>query len=245
MSRAPRLPVDELLAGLHELPTAAGHHVAHVLRRRRGDSLRLFEPRLGLEADAVVVSVDGARVVVEVQPPREAPAGREFTIVHALGKGDKMDAIVRDATELGVARIVPVTTARTVVRPGDRASARVERWRRIADEAARQCGRALAPSVDDITPLADVRALSAALRLVLVPHAPRPAGSLLLEATSSVAFVVGPEGGLDDAEITSLAEAGWEPASLGPNVLRTETVAAAVLGALLLTADATAAHRDR
>ncbi|RYE84174.1 MAG: hypothetical protein EOO75_18440, partial [Myxococcales bacterium] len=110
VSRVLRLPVDELSPGLHELPTTAGHHVAHVLRRRRGDPLRLFVPRLGLEADAVVESVDGARVTVQIGEPRQAPSGREVTLVQALGKGDKMDAIVRDATELGVSRVVPVLT---------------------------------------------------------------------------------------------------------------------------------------
>jgi 16S rRNA (uracil1498-N3)-methyltransferase len=210
--------------------------VARVLRRARGDALLLFDPRAGVEALAEVRSVDGARVQVEVGPVAQAtPPSREVILLQAVGKGDKMDAVVQDATELGATRIFPVLTERTVVQPGPRSAARVERWRRVADGAARQCGRALAPVVEEIAPLvAAASSVEAELRLALVPRAERAAGPLLLGETGSVAFLVGPEGGLTEAEVQALAEGGWLPASLGPTTLRTETVATAVLGALLV-----------
>lgn len=235
MKRPARVPVEGLQGGEWQLPPGAGHYVARVLRQARGDRLTLFDPQAGREADAEVCSVDGANVRVRVEGLREAVAlAREVTLIQAIGKGDKVDDVVRDATELNVARIVPVLTERTVVQPGARAAARVERWRRIAAEAARQCGRPLAPVIDEIASLGGISAIEADLRLVLVPGAPGLVGPLLLGAPGSIAFVVGPEGGLSAGEITRLEGAGWVTASLGPTVLRTETVATAVLGALLL-----------
>ena len=235
-----RVPAAGLRAGRMTLPREAAQYVARVLRRGEGDLLTLFDGSLGIEAGARIVSVGEAGVVVEVGPPGAAqiPGGREITLVQALGKGDKMDAIVRDATELGATRIVPVETRRAVARAGGRGEAKVARWRAIAIEAARQSGRGDTPEVTAIGSLESAgREVLAGARLVLVPAAVEPAGARLQAALReglSIAIVVGPEGGLDEAEILSLAEAGWSPVSLGPRVLRTETVAAAVLGALLV-----------
>lgn len=225
--------------GEQELPLTVGHYVARVLRKARGDRLLLFDPRLGLEAEAEVRSVDGARVLVLAEASRPVSSfGREIWLIQALGKGDKLDTVVQDATELGVSRILPVLSERTVVQPGPKAAARVERWRRIAAGAARQCGRAQAPEISEIAPLlAAAETVDAELRLLLVPGAPRAAGPLLLGEPGAVAFVVGPEGGLSEKEVEALEARGWIPASLGSTTLRTETVAAAVLGALLLAAN--------
>lgn len=230
------MPVEGLTQGEGPLPAGAAHHVARVLRLGRGDLLTLFDPATGRVAEAAVLSVDGGDVRVAVGPVSEGRrAGRAITLLQAIGKGDKMDAVIRDATELDVARVIPVLTARTVVQPGARAAERLARWRRVAAEAARQCGRAQAPEIDEIQPLARAAAsVEAPLRLALAPEAGRAAGPLLLAEEGAVAFVVGPEGGLDAAEIEALEAAGWVAASLGPTVLRTETVATAVLGALLL-----------
>jgi 16S rRNA (uracil1498-N3)-methyltransferase len=238
VKRATRVPVEGLQEGEWLLPGAAGHYVARVLRRARGDRLVLFDPGAGLEADAEVQSVDGARVTVLSGAARPAAQiEREVILIQAVGKGDKLDAVVQDATELGATRIVPVLSERTVVQPGAKASARVERWRRIASEAARQCGRARAPTVDELAPLLPAAAaIQGGLRLALAPGAGALAGPLLLGEAGSVAFVVGPEGGLTEGELRALEGDGWIAASLGPATLRTETVAAAVLGALRLGA---------
>jgi 16S rRNA (uracil1498-N3)-methyltransferase len=156
-----------------------------------------------------------------------------------VGKGDKLDAIVRDATELGATRVVPVLSARTTVRPEGRGKS--ERWERIALEAARQCGRGDCVRVEPPTPLVEALAHYIApapgLSLVLDPSSARAAGELLRElpANAPLTFVVGPEGGLEEEEIGEAEAQGYTPASLGPFVLRTETVCAALLGALLLS----------
>ncbi len=161
-------------------------------------------------------------------------------MVQGLAKGDKIDAIVRDASELGATRFVVTQTARSTVRiaPSDAATRR-ERWRRIAVEAARQSGRGDAPEI--LGPLSWDQALAAsasrpALRICLWERATAPLGPLLAAAPlgADVAVIVGPEGGLEDDEVARAVASGVVVASLGPVVLRTETVAAAVLGALLV-----------
>jgi 16S rRNA (uracil1498-N3)-methyltransferase len=163
--------------------------------------------------------------------------------MQAVGKGDKLDAVVRDATELGATRVVPVITERSVSRPP---ASRSERWRRIAVEAARQCGRGDAPIVDEPAPLADVlehwpalEAHAGDARLCLSPSASAPIGPRLrgLDARGAIALLIGPEGGLTQAEISAAARAGFADVHLGRIVLRTETVCAAVLGAILALSD--------
>lgn len=238
-----RVPVAGLRAGRWALPDEAAHHVTRVLRRGPGDELDLFDGARGVQASARIVEVGGEGVMVEVGEVREPAEGtrgrRAITLVQALGKADKLDRVVRDATELGATRIVPVVTRRTVVQPGDRGAARVERWRKIAVEAARQSGRVDAPEVDAIMPLDEIaRGLEATCKLALTPGAQRHAGEVVLATAlgESIAMIVGPEGGLDPDEVGALERAGWVPCTLGPQTLRTETVAGAVLGGLLLVA---------
>ena len=162
------------------------------------------------------------------QPPRARSRGST-----GARKGDKADAIVRDATELGATRIVFVQTARIVARPP---ASRVERWERIAREAARQCGRGDAPTIALVASWdAALDAARADTRVCLVPDG-APLRGVLERARGSLAFAVGPEGGLTDAEVAAAAARGFLSCRLGEFVMRTETVAAAALGAAALYA---------
>lgn len=251
MSAAPRgkrlrVPIEALEAGNLELSKEAAAYVARVHRLGEGAVFTVFDPERAIEADARIASVGaGGRAVtvrVEGVRPAEVRAPRPVTLVQALGKGDKMDAIVRDATELGATRIVPVIAERSVVRPED-VAARAARWRRIAVEAARQCGRGDAPVIDGPAPLLDAIAAMTAedgriqgFGACLVPGAAGELGAALgaLDPAAPVTIVVGPEGGLSAEEIAACEGAGIASFGLGPLVLRTETVCAAVLGALLI-----------
>lgn len=233
-----RLPLDDLRAGDRELPPEAARYVTRVHRLGAGDRFQAFDPEHALVADGLILAAtrDACRVRIERITPAPRPP-REVTLIQAIGKGDKLDAIVRDATELGVTRILPVIAIRSVSRPGE---ARSERWRRIAVEAARQCGRGDAPIVEPPASLLKVLqspVAPEALALCLDPASNQALGPLLTSAlgnTHAVTLVVGPEGGLDLQELQAAERAGYLRANVGPRILRTETVCAAVLGALLV-----------
>jgi len=233
--------VRHLEPGDLTLDAGASRYVARVRRLREGDSLVLFQPDEAREADAIIVAVERGAVRCRVSEARAATvtARRSVTLVQAAGKGDKLDAVVRDATELGATAVVVVETRRSVVRLADKGQERIERLRRIAVEAARQSGRGDAPQIAG--PLNWTEGLSfvrgdAALRLCLWERASEPAGAALARLAPEQPLVVaaGPEGGLEEAEIETARAAGFAVVSLGPFILRTETVAAAVLGAALL-----------
>jgi 16S rRNA (uracil1498-N3)-methyltransferase len=240
-----RVPVHQLEAGEITLDPEASRYVARVRRVREGESILLFEPRDAREAEATVVEIGraGVRCRVGTVRPSTARPRRQATLLQGIGKGEKLDAIVRDATELGATRVVAVETERSVVRLGQRGEERRDRWRRVAVEAARQCGRGDVPEVIGPLSWADALAINGgapALRICLWENASDPIGPSLraLLPESPLVIAVGPEGGLEEAEIDLARSHGFAIVSLGPFILRTETVAAAVLGtALVLGSD--------
>jgi 16S rRNA (uracil1498-N3)-methyltransferase len=238
--RRVRAPIADLQPGERALDASAAHYVARVLRLSAGDAFVAFDPAKAVEADAVLVRAAGGDVVARVGELRTGgvAARAPLTWIQGMAKGEKVDAIVRDATELGATRIVAAATARSVVKlAGDRKDDRRARWERIAREAARQCGRADAPVVEGPLPwdaaLARVAETDARFLLWETATAPlAPELSLALGEGRAIAFAVGPEGGFSDDEAGLAQERGWRALSLGPFILRTETVAAAVLGAV-------------
>jgi 16S rRNA (uracil1498-N3)-methyltransferase len=235
-----RIPIARLSSGPGRLEGAVAHYLARVLRVRAGDAIVLFDPATGREGDARLLGVEHGSVRVDVGELREGTVlpVRSLTWVQALAKGDKCDEIVRDATELGATHILVATTKRSIVKlEAARAAARSARWSRIAEQAARQCGRADAPRVDSPAEWADAlgRVDATHERFCLWEGAREPLARPLFEALArraALAFASGPEGGFDDAEVELARASGWSLVSLGPRLLRTETVAAAVLGAV-------------
>jgi len=214
---------------------------------REGDRFIAFDPEARTEADGTIddASGDSARVTIGEVRPANVVAGAPIVLVYALAKGDKVDAVVRDATELGATRIVIARTSRAVAKvDAERAGTKLDRWRRIAEQAARQCGRADPPVIDGVLGWRD--ALEAAssdanveARFCLWENATEPLGPHLTSAiarSSAMAFAIGPEGGLTPEEVEERRALGFAPVSLGRFVLRTETVAAAVLGAVRILA---------
>jgi 16S rRNA (uracil1498-N3)-methyltransferase len=241
---ARRIPVPGLVPGEQRLEGAAAHYLVRVLRLRAGDAFVGFDPATGSECDASIVWAEtgfAAGVAVRFGPLREGATRNgpvSIAWVQGLAKGNKCDAVVRDATELGATRIVVALTKRSVVKLDREAGgARHARWARIAREAARQCGRSEAPLVEAALLWRDALAQvgEAEARFCLWEGATSPLAPPLFEALSrgaALAFACGPEGGLDEGEAQLARDAGWTLASLGPLTLRTETVAAAVLGAV-------------
>jgi 16S rRNA (uracil1498-N3)-methyltransferase len=175
------------------------------------------------------VSETGARSTTLALGARRSaqPPEVKITLLQAVSKGERMDLVVQKATELGVTRIVPVLSARSVPRPG--AEGRHKRWRTIAQEAARQCGRADLPAVEVPCPLAQALGEAAAgpgTRLVLwEASSGAPLRRALDGSERAVTLLVGPEGGLAADEVEAAVAAGFRPVGLGPRILRTETAA--------------------
>jgi 16S rRNA (uracil1498-N3)-methyltransferase len=247
MSVAPprlvRAPVSQLDAGTRTLPRDTSRYLCRVLRLGAGDAFVAFDPEEHLEADAVVVDPNPLEATIAIGAPRPAAivARAPLVLVQGLAKGEKVDAIVRDATELGATRIVLARTERAITKIGSGlAPSKLERWRRIVEQAARQCGRADPPAIEDILDWPDaLDAATADARFCLDPRAPEPLGARLgtvVKSGASIAFAVGPEGGLTADEIAIARDRGFAPVSIGGFVLRTETVATAVLGAVRVLA---------
>jgi 16S rRNA (uracil1498-N3)-methyltransferase len=227
----------------------AHHHLSRVLRARPGDSVVVFDG-LGAEWQAEVVTVSGKTTTLRLGERREgvtaAPAVR-ITLLQALARGEKMDFIIQKTCELGVARVVPVLTGRTVV-PARRGAppdnlARQRRWERIAREAARQSGRADVPVIE--APLALAAALAAAptgdRRFVFWESAAaRPLRAVLSgqanPAPQAATLLVGPEGGFSDDEIAQVEATGFVAVGLGPRILRVETAAVVAVALLQFAA---------
>lgn len=232
--RRVHLPPDRFDGARAALTPEARHYLRDVLRLAPGAEVEVFDGHGG----AFLARVDGAFEALILGERRAAagPAPAEIWLLPALAKGEKMDLVVQKATELGASAIAPFAAERSVVRlEPDRAEERAGRWRRIAEEAARQCGRADVPVVRAPAPLA--AALGAlppgALALAFQPGG---ASVLALEPAASGAYaaIVGPEGGLTVAELATCAAAGARQAALGPRVLRAET--AAIVAVALLQA---------
>ena len=230
--RRVHLPPERIGPSRAELTDAARHYLSHVLRLGPGASVELFDGR-GAAWDA---TIEPGLAGLALGPRREiAPGGAALHLLVALAKGEKLELVVQKATELGVARVAPFAAERSVVQlDAEKGEARAVRWRRIAEEAARQCGRADVPEVAAPTSLAAaLAALPEGVRLlVLHGEGGAPLGALGLEGAAAVAAVVGPEGGLTEAELSACQAAGAVRARLGPRTLRAETAAMAVVALL-------------
>jgi 16S rRNA (uracil1498-N3)-methyltransferase len=208
-------------------------HLTAVLRLRQGAELEVFDGA-GHRFRALLRGQE-----VEIGAPMPEDRRRtDVVLVQALAKGEKMDLVVQKATELGVTRILPLAAERAVVRlERDRSAARVERWRRIAQEASRQCGRADVPEIDAPASWQEVFSL---LRsepdrrpLLLDPEEKTLRLGAAARGVSRLLIAVGPEGGFSSAEKARAAESGFLAVALGPLVLRTETAGLAALAIVL------------
>lgn len=226
----------DLQAEAVPLPLSAEdtHHLRDVLRLAPGDEIALVVSGRVLRVRLTLVGHEVSGEVLEEMPAPHLP---HVTLVQGLVKGEKMDQIVRQATELGVSRIVPLDAERSVVRlEGAKASARTERWRRIATEAAKQSQRADVPLVAEVAAVQSLEALLGEARVLVCWEDSSSApgiGEALRGVEGEVAVVVGPEGGLTAHEVASLQAAGAVVVSLGETILRTET-AGVVACALVL-----------
>ena len=200
--RLSRFFIDAPLSlGEHELPEAQAHYIGRVLRMAEGAALQVFDGS-GTEFRGALVEVGKKRVRVQLN---ESFAGQEESplrihLGQGLSRGERMDWAIQKATELGVSEITPIFSERCEVRLKDeRADKRLLHWRQVAISACEQCGRSQVPVIHPPVLLADwIKQARADLKLVLHPVA-QPLESHAKPA--SLAFLIGPEGGLTDAEV--------------------------------------------
>lgn len=234
---APRFHLDEDLAPGQRLvlPDAIAHHAVRVLRLRDGAAIALFNGRGG-EFECRL-QIDGARALAQVGRFHaiERESSLRVTLVQSWVATDKLEFIVEKSVELGVASILLVPAARSVVHlDGARRARRLQRLREIVVAACCQCGRNRLPPIGAAETLHE--GLAAALEggatgLMLDPHDAVPFAEVAGVA-GPFALAIGPEGGFDEAERALGLRIGYRPVGLGPRILRTETAGLAGLAAL-------------
>ena len=231
-----RVPIDR--GDSVTFDRAETRHIARVLRLRPGDTIIASDGNgcdytVRLEALGEIAT----GTVLGVVSRDDEPTLR-ITLVQGVPKADKMEAIVRAATELGVSRVWPVVTERTIVRLDPaRWRERARRWQRVVKEATKQCGRATIPEVASPLPIVELLdrlgpvAPAGTLRLCLWEGDAPPLRRVLdlRHEVTEVLVLIGPEGGLARGEVEAARDRGWQVASLGSRILRTETAGPAAI----------------
>jgi len=217
---------DEVSGNRAALTGDHADHLVRVLRARVGQE---FDIAVGSSVRRGRVSrVAPDRVEFELGEEVVGVANADVTLLLAIFKFDRMEWAIEKCTELGVARIVPAVTRRTDEHLASASAKRVERWRRIAVQAAEQSRRAAPPEIAAPSKLQEAVNLSAGLRIVLSEVEKQiQLRDVLGDGQGDVILAVGPEGGWTEDELTLFQQAGWVSASLGATILRAETAAIA------------------
>ena len=225
------------LAGGFEVELAEQdlNHAYRVLRLKPGERVAVADALGKAFSGTVKISEPGKVLVIleEQLPAAESPLN--LVLLYSMAKGEKMDLVVRQAVELGIKRIIPLTTLRSIPRlDGQKESKKIKRWQNIARSAAAQCRRAFVPQIE---PVRDLRAILPEFSKyrTLVPWEEESIislGSVLKQPcpdNMAVLLFIGPEGGFESGEIDVIIKAGAQVVSLGPRILRTETAATAAV----------------
>ncbi|NDD64278.1 MAG: 16S rRNA (uracil(1498)-N(3))-methyltransferase [Acidobacteria bacterium] len=236
-------PPGTLSAETIDLDAAESHHLARVLRLRAGDVVFAFDGE-GREWECEVAASHhrSSRLAIRRQLEDTVESALDLTLAQALTRGDRFDLIVQKATELGVTRIIPVSSEHAETRKSvDRTEPRLERWQRISLEALKQCGRRRLVTITGPVPFpALCQELSGAPAVIFSERGGRPFPTTTTPTTRptttpttrpnrGLTLVVGPEGGWSEAELSLASTHGLIPVHLGPRILRTETAAIAAV----------------
>ncbi len=230
--RIPRIYTRQTLStdAIITLEEAPSRHIAKVLRMQVGRELVLFDGSGG-EYRAQISEVSKKSVQVQLtdfcEEDRQSPLAVELAI--GMSRGERMDWVIQKATELGVTAITPLFSERTEVKlNGERLTKKQEHWRQVAISACEQCQRNILPSINPAQQLDDwLSTTEAELKLVLHHRSDKSLQDH--RQPQSLALLIGPEGGLSSDEITRAQDKGFQPLTLGPRVLRTETAPIAAL----------------
>ena len=238
----------DLASGVIPIAGDDAHHIAFSLRMAVGEHLTVCDMQK-TEYVCTITDIKPEQVLLRIDEvhPNATELPLEVTLYQSLPKGDKMDTIVQKAVELGVTKIIPVASSRCIVKLDEKsAQKKAARWQKIAEEAAKQCGRGIVPQIG--MPITFAQAISAgadvhlplfcyegdgtvSLKTVLADAAQKVAGSEN-EKPLTAAVYIGPEGGYDTKEVALAASAGFPSVNLGRRILRCETASGFVLSCM-------------
>lgn len=214
-------------------------HITRVLRLGVGDELILCDGK-GFDYRAVIKSADNSGILCDITEKTECPAepNIEVTLFQGIPKSSKMEYIIQKNTELGISHIVPAELLRCVSKLDKKSDKKVERWQKIANEAAKQSGRGVVPEVKKPMGLDEILKKANEFDIFFVPYECEDTTNIRTVLTSkkdvkTVGFMIGPEGGFDLEEIDKIRNAGIKTVTLGKRILRTETAGEAVLSMIM------------
>jgi 16S rRNA (uracil1498-N3)-methyltransferase len=215
------------------------NHIKNVLRLRLGDNIIVTDER-GMDYTVKLESFEATHIrtsIIQSYINKSEP-NVKVTLFQGIPKSDKMDLIIQKCVELGVSKIVPVVTERTIVKIENQKDAikKTERWQKIILEAAKQCNRGIVPQI--MIPISFNEALECAgeAELGIIPYEKEVSNGLrglLKQGIKSVSVIIGPEGGFTENEIKRAENKGIKAVTLGPRILRTETAGIAVMSILM------------
>jgi len=218
------------------LRSREARYILAVLRLGPGDEVMVFDGEGREYRSALTEDYEGGvylSIQEELNPERESPL--RITLGQGLLKGEKMKFVIQKATELGVDRIIPIVSSRSIpLVEGERETLRIERWRRIAQEAAKQCGRTVVPEVAPIHELGDVLSQDEGTGVILWEEEPTPLREVIeeIDPKGGITLLIGPEGGFSEGEVAKAQGSGFLVAGLGQRILRAETASLSVLSIL-------------
>ena len=235
------VPTENIADNEIKITSGDAAHISRVLRLKTGDELTICDGR-GFDYAAKICEIGAGEIICSVTEKRrsESEPNVAVTLYQGIPKASKMDYIIQKTTELGVGKIVPVAMARCVskIDDGKTEAKKLERWNKIAKEAAQQSQRGIVPEVCAVMTFDEAIAAMKESDLCFAPYECEDECGLKntllsVEKPENVSFMIGPEGGFDLAEIEKLKSANIPTVTLGPRILRTETAGEAVLAMMM------------
>ena len=230
---------NEICNDIHIIDGEDARHIAKSLRMKVGEEITLVTPSQK-QADCIIESISGEQVYLKVisQTLCKNEPSTAITLYQALPKGDKMEYIIQKSVELGVAKIVPVISARCISRPDEKSLSKKQiRWQKIAKEAAQQSRRGIIPTVEKaVTFKQAVQQISQeenAENIIFYECGGESVKNLLTDTPDKINIFIGSEGGFEPQEVEMIEKNGGHSATLGKRILRAETAPLAALSILM------------
>lgn len=226
---------DIVTAPVHTITGEDAQHIIKSLRMKIGEELSICDSNK-IQYDCVIQNIGSGTADVKIlnsYPCKNEPHTK-VTLYQALAKGDKMDFIIQKSVELGVAEIVPILTARCVSRPDEKSiKKKIERWNKIALQAAMQSRRGIIPIVKHMMKLTDAAKQAGSTAVVCYELGGKPLGELVQSRRTELSLFIGSEGGFDRSEVEEIINNGGSAATLGSRILRAETAPLAALSVIM------------